>query len=314
MRKLIGTIVLAMLWVGLPAGTAAAARAPGLQCGQPITASVRLTHDLVCAHGFLVGDLGPAGPPTPITVDLGGYALRLTDPSGEVPCGLFARASCVISASPGVDLTVKDGTVSGPVGEAGGGLVLTHLRVEGDVFLDDQTLGVIDRVRSSHIDGLVLLGSGTDVITHDVIRGGIDVDDSTFSLDLTITDNLITGGRGDGIDLDVGLEPLVGGVIAGNVISHSAGAGISAPGQNLGGIRIDRNLLDSNGGDGITIGQPLLPPDGATATLTRNTATNNGGHGFDVTAVTGDTFVDGGHNHASGNALSPQCLGIVCTL
>ncbi len=313
MRKLAVATLLALAVYGVPAALAGATPAPGLACGQVITASVRLTHDLVCPQGFLVGDVGPAGPTTAITIDLGGYTLGLSEPSGGVLCGLDGRASCVISAIPGVDLLVKDGTVTGPVGEAGGGLALAHLHVEGDVYLDDPSPGPVDQVRSSSVDDLVLLGSGADLITHDVIRGGIDVDDSAAAQQLTITDDLITGGLGDGIDLDLGLEPEVSGLIAGNVVSHMGGSGIDAPGQNLDGIRIARNQLVSNAGDGIAIGQLDASGDGASATIERNTALDNGGHGIDITAVSGDTFTDGGHNVASGNLTSPPCVGVTCS-
>ncbi len=60
---------------------------------------------------------------------------------------------------------------------------------------------------------------------------------------------------------------------------------------------------------------------GASVTFTGNVAAFNGGHGLNIVLgvpspppnipVT-DPITDGGHNMAFGNAINPQCVGVVC--
>jgi len=327
MRKLIALLMVSIVGVSVSAVAAGGTPLPDLVCGQPITGSVRLTHDLTCTHGFLVTMPTPFGRPrTPVTVDLEGHTLALSDPSAGVFCAygdvlVDARGfTCPITAGSGVVLTVENGTVAGSLGTTDGGLVLSRVHVEGRVFLSPNAN---DEVRGSRIDGRLEDATGIAPIRHNVILGGIVTDDSFVNQQLTITDNLIANSPGAGITIYVGFTaPDVTGTIADNIIYQSAGSGISAAGSNLKGLTIQHNWLVANLGDGITLGPPHISAFRvATATLTGNVAAINGGHGFNLdpkwysAGYAGEPqprFIDGGQNIAIGNATSPQCIGLAC--
>ncbi len=336
MRKLIGLLVLALVWVALPAAVAGAIPLPGLECGQAITTSVRLRHDLICPQGFTVdAPYGGTGPFTPITVDLGGHTLGLTSPSGTVICSYFGfyrgeGYGCPISAGGGVSLTIAKGTVAGSVGSTDGSVHLSKVHVEGLVILSlaHPAVGIgADTVSDSRIDGGVYDLNWSASIQRDVIKGGISTNDDFVGQEVTITNNLITDSPADGITILEGyyLRPDTDGVIADNIITHSAGSGISASGANLNGMLIEHNWLIGNDADGITLGPPYPSP--ASATITGNVAIANAGHGFNINSTAYEPgppgvlappdqqphFVDGGHNVGLFNRTAPQCIGVTCT-
>jgi Right handed beta helix region len=95
--------------------------------------------------------------------------------------------------------------------------------------------------------------------------------------------------------------PAVDNVIERNVVEGSGSDGIFVSARQT---LVARNDADRNAGNGIAFQQPS---DGSI--VTRNSADQNQGHGIE--GVPG--IVDGGHNHAQGNALSPQCVEVVCS-
>ena len=239
MRKAIGFLVLALVWIGLPAVAAGAGPLPGLECGQTITTSVRLRHDLICPQGFnVVAPYGGTGPLQAITVDLGGHALGLTSPSGTVTCSYFGfyrgeGYACPISAGSGVSLTIANGTVAGSVGSADGVAQLSRVHVEGAAILGGSG-GPSDpnEVQDSRIDGVVYDFAVYARITRNVISGGIDTNDDFTGQQVTITNNRIERSPADGITIIQGFfSPDVSGVIADNIITRSTGSGISAVGR-----------------------------------------------------------------------------------
>ncbi len=335
MRKLTGLLVLALVWVAIPAAVAGAGPLPGLECGQTITTSVRLRHDLICPQRFLVtAPYNGTTPLTPITVDLGGHTLGLATPSTSPTCayyGFYPRGgfSCPITSGTGVMLTIVNGTVAGSVGSTDGSVHLSLVHVQGSVILSDSyaLLGDgADRVSDSHIDGGVYDLNSSASIQRNLISGGVRTDDTFVGQHVMITDNLITDSPTAGITIGVDYftNPDVGGTIANNTITRSTGPGIDAGGSNLAGLLIERNWLLANGADGIELGP--TEPNPASAIITGNVAIANAGHGFWINSTAYEAgppgvlappdqqphFVDGGHNIALFNRNTPQCIGVTC--
>ncbi len=325
MRKLLALLVLALVWVGLPTAVASASPLPGLECGQTITTSVRLRHDLTCSQGFLVQmtlpDGRPLTPPTPITVDLGGHSLGLVSASSSVVgCSHWwfegPGLRCSISAGAGVALTIRNGTVVGSVGTLDSGVRIEHVHVEGGVVFTESGSG---EVSDSRIEGPISDFAASAIIRRDVIAGGITTDDAFVNMHLDINHNLIAGSPANGVLINEGVGfPDMSGEIVDNVIYRSAEAGIRSAGDDLDGLQVEHNLLVDNAGDGIRLGPvaSLGFPEGApSVTLTANVALFNGGHGFNLATVPPppSPITDGGHNIAIGNSVSPQCIGVTCT-
>jgi Right handed beta helix region len=286
--------------LGVPAVQAAASPLPPLSCSgvYALVASARLTHDVSC-------DLYTDGPQrAPITLDLNGHTLTGSAESGSL--GVF---------------TIRDGTVVGPIGnlhESGSSLVVSRVTVHGSVNGPGASSLTLTE---SDVDGTVTTFSNYTTITHNVLHGGISLDDTMNGMLVSITHNLVVGSPGDGISyfFAESFPNDVGGTITGNVIAHSAGAGIDFFDEvtNLAAFSIRDNLLVANGGDGIKIdgtGSIPVPYTGGPLTLTRNVAIANAAHGIDATwllsAPTG--ILDGGHNLAFANQLAPPCVAISC--
>ncbi len=315
MRKLTAFLAVIVAGSWFCVATASAAPLPELQCGQPITTSVRLTHDLTCATGFFL--LGPADGAVPITIDLGGHTLSVA-PAGLGGCGFNDPIRhCAITDYQGISLTIENGTVGGAIGlsaagESGPEGLISRVHVEGDVFIAYSG----GTLRDSQVDGAVHAIALTNTIRHDTIHGGIIISDGTNGLQLTITDNLIVKSPGAGILLQSSFSlPDITGTIARNVIYRSAGDGIGGNAENLGNpggsspLAITGNLLLANGGDGIGFLAGSGIQGGGSATIARNLAAFNHGHGFELTAP--ESFTTHG-NIAFANALAPQCVGLVC--
>jgi parallel beta-helix repeat protein len=101
-----------------------------------------------------------------------------------------------------------------------------------------------------------------------------------------------------------------------NVVSGNTTSGNQGKKGDGGGIRVmastgnqlSGNVANSNLDTGIVVAEDK-PGDTGGNSLKNNTANKNRGHGID--AVTGS--IDGGGNHASGNATPPQCQNVVCS-
>ncbi len=133
---------------------------------------------------------------------------------------------------------------------------------------------------------------------------------------------MIVGNTGNGIGLTTnffGADDVTG-TIAGNVVAHNHGAGISLTGdlRDVGAVQISQNIVTANGGTGIevtgSLNSPRPPISGGPVTIAQNTAMFNGGQGINASWIpswpTG--VVDGGGNRARGNATAPACVGVVC--
>lgn len=96
--------------------------------------------------------------------------------------------------------------------------------------------------------------------------------------------------------------------VTGNVLT-SNGVGISSE-PGIYGQTIARNTVSRSTGTGITVGAQIDEPGVANnVTVRGNRSVRNGGQGI----VVGVGSVDGGGNVASGNAVNPQCVGVVCS-
>ena len=177
----LGAVVLmgtAMLAVGTgPAGAAFPSPAH-IACGDVVTTSVTLHHDLAC--GFTVA--GPFSSP-PIVIDLNGHSAGIV-----TGCG---------------DFVVKDGSIvgsdSGPTpGCQGSVRDFEHLTITGGGYF---CVGCFDTFRADHLNGVRFGGDQTDFdFEHNVMRG------SSFSAvetDITMFGNTVTG-AGTAVHLDTG--------------------------------------------------------------------------------------------------------------
>jgi Right handed beta helix region len=129
----------------------------------------------------------------------------------------------------------------------------------------------------------------------------LDADEQNPMTDVRVVANIIQDAP-DGIIVSGADRTLVGA----NLVS---GAGMFGdPGLDGSGIYIDAphtllvaNRADRNTGDGINV-------QNASTTITANIANRNGRHGIEAVAGA----VDGGGNHAAGNAVPPECTGVSC--
>ena len=90
----------------------------------------------------------------------------------------------------------------------------------------------------------------------------------------------------------------------GNGVGIELGAGQNGSHGN----RLSGNVANANLDNGIVIGEDKAGTASGN-TLERNSAGKNKGHGIDATPGS----IDGGGNRASGNAMQPQCVNVVCS-
>ncbi len=158
-------------------------------------------------------------------------------------------------------------------------------------------------------DGLLLLDSDENTVAGNDVAdvGGTGVvlasDGEDGSDGNTVAANAVLRSGLAGIGVFDGSH---GNVIAANASSANLGTG--ADGAEAGGIfvdgtdnRLERNVTERNAADGIHV---LAPGN----RLTANRADRNAGHGIEAA----DGTIDGGANRAAGNALAPQCIGVLC--
>jgi hypothetical protein len=288
-----------------------------LQCGVNPTTNVHLEHDLVCPHSFQVGTSSSTAP---ITIDLGGYTLTVTSP--DAPCRFsLPGATCAVFAVGPVNLL--HGSIKGSVGLASvrAASRIRGVNIDGDLWMS----GVGGRlVASSVSDGSVRAFSSTVTVEDNFIHnGGISLNDTDTRMAIAIGHNLIVGSP------DVGIAGVFGGggefqndvtgVIQGNVVTNSTGAGIGLSGAltNIGVLDIVRNRIWHSGADGIHIQGIAAPPTpylGGPVTLTQNLAVGSSGYAINapwVTNLSGTAIVDGGGNVDRASGSSP-CVGVVC--
>ena len=149
-----------------------------IACGDVVTTSVTLHHDLAC--GFTIA--GPFSSP-PIVVDLNGHHAGIV-----TGCGDFVVENGSIA-----------GSDSGPTpGCQGSVRVFEHLTITGGGYF---CVGCFDTFRADHLNGVAFGGDQTDFdFEHNVMRG------SSFSAvetDVTMFANKISG-AGTAVHLDTG--------------------------------------------------------------------------------------------------------------
>jgi hypothetical protein len=305
MRRIVAVAVTVLILVVVPATTASAALPSQPVCGPngylEVSRNLTLHADLSCTL-----DVEAAAGRT-VTVNLAGHTLT-GNATGD--SDVFGSGTA----------RFENGTVAGTVRLADGLTDLSRVHVTGQVTGFTGSAGYA-AIRNSEVDGLVLDTSSL-VVDHDVLRGGVNAIDGVSGVGITATHNTIIDSPGAGISIGADFQlPDAGGMIADNTIVGSAGDGIEVDDLNsMATLTITRNQLIDNGGDGLSITStepPSTDPFTVTdVTVSRNWAIGNGGHGIIV--VTGlaqpGAFVDGGHDRASGNALDPQCVGLVCSI
>jgi hypothetical protein len=324
-RRRIGVAFAAALVVGVlgpfvaVVGPAEAARPPDLVCGVSPTTDVRLREDLTCEHGFH-GESGWSPRPA-VDIDLGGHTLTVTNDRCVrwlVGCGAISGYA-----------SVTHGTVVGDLVEIG---LTSRVRLVGRAVLNpgyDSSITVNVFERSTVVDGSVeIVGSNVTVRDNRLERSSLWFDNLWAQLhNVQVLDNRIVDAPAPGIrvleQFTCGPCPRgeISGVIAGNDVVRSAGAGIEVSGQldSMGRLEIRGNTLRDNAGDGIRIdlsGLYQIPRHQfGPVILTANRADRNGGHGInsDWTSAMGSPgVVDDGDNTARHNGLAPPCVNVVC--
>ncbi len=315
-RLAVCTALLATTLV-LMMGHASATEVPTLQCGVNPTTDVRLDRDLTCANSFVIGDSSAT---TPLTIDLAGHTLTVTNPDATCKFGQAGTSCAVFGIGP---IRMIDGSVRGGVGLGAvrGANDLFRVDVAGDIWVS----GVGGRIiKSSVTGGSVRVFSSTFTLKYsDIVNGGISFNDldTQMAIDIEVNHILhsptagIAGVLGQGGEFPNDLS----GVIAANVITGPTGAGISLTGAltNIGGLALQGNRIFRSGADGILIQGVAIPPTpylGGPVTLTHNTVIGSAGYGINapwVTNLSGTGIVDGGRNLARHTTLSP-CVGIIC--
>ena len=140
-------------------------------------------------------------------------------------------------------------------------------------------------------------------------RNGIELFGGQFGSDGNrLIANVANGNAETGIGLSLGAND---NLVSGNVANEN-----QAPVGEGGGIYVEAstgnqlvaNVANRNLDSGIVFYEDE-PGDAAGNSLKANTTNRNANHGIDAVAGT----LDGGRNHASGNAIPPQCRNVVCS-
>lgn len=318
------TILVAAALAFLAANSANAA---GVTPTETVTCGETITHSLVVSNNLSCGFMNPVltvGADN-ITIDLGGHtifgnwvpplsskghssvtiengtlennatALPLSGDHHDIVRNVNAEGG---SEGPGISLIGgSDNTVVGSKIEGSIQGASLELENESDDVIDgNQVLGPVgdlaiggtgsaNQITGNTVGGIDVTGAGNTIGSNVVKPQSMN---SVFKPGIAI----------EGNDNTVGTNDVVGSAATGGTISQfPQGIKITGTGNDLVG-----NTSDDNAGDGIddlTTGN----------TITANTANGNGGVGID--AVSGVT--DGGRNHATGNAESPQCVDIDCS-
>lgn len=303
--------------LGVPAAVAQ------VSCGEVVTQSVRLEHDLDCGasltNGLVVGA-------DDVTIDLNGHTITGPQVSGGgTLIGIDNRA--------GHDrVTVRDGGVSNyasafaAVGASDNRVVNTAAVAAGSAIeVEGGSRNSIARSDVSGDRGISVTASHGFRIVENTVAGSfqpaIEVEGSGGLIARNTTTDSFRGGiivRGNGHRiaenvvpgvLDVGIEVSAG---SSNVVTQNwvvdtsdaieddrTGDGIHV-GAFTAGTVLRSNIAIGNHDDGIDL-------ESASATLIRNLANDNGDSG--IYALPGTRGVD---NLASGNNNPLQCSGITC--
>ncbi len=288
---LVATAALALTLPGL----AAPASADTLACGDTITTSTRLTHDLVCGpgDGLVIGADG-------VVLDLADHTI-----SGAGAYGAGAGAGVRIAGRS--DVTVTRGTITGfatavEVQQSWRAALTKLTASRGDRGINVGGGG------NHHIAQNTLTDNGRDavrlavttgnVVRQNVLAGnvfGIGVAD--FSTANLVERNSVAGSRDWGVAV---FGSATGTTVRQNGVSASTADGILVTADTSGTV-VDRNATVGNGDDGIDVRT-------TDATIAKNRASDNGDLGISAP----DGVRDGGGNVAGGNGNPAQCNGVQC--
>ncbi len=311
------------------AGVAAPAVADtSIQCGQSITHSIVLQHDLLNCPGvglYVVGDN--------IDVNLHGHTISGTYRSGVLTPGVWiirhhdivVRNGTIRGFGLGVDpqyvqhLTIKhlalDGNRVGAYVFFGSHAVVHHNVVRGAVFEGHMALGILtygsdhvtiaDNQLRNRLSGAISVDASSyvDVLRNHETNAIADACSGCIAVYVTgsqyvhVVANVLHNNPGTAMFVSLGAASVT---VSSNVIDHTERTG----------MRIDKsdrrivllgNMAHDNGWDGIQVDAPGTR-------ITSNVANDNGWRGIE--AVAG--VVDGGGNIAHGNG-GNQCVNVVCS-
>jgi Right handed beta helix region len=271
-----GLVMLAA--VGVVTLMPSSATAAQVSCGATIVQDTKLDQDLDCPDTAVT--IGADG----VTLDLAGHEITGHGQGVGVLNPKWQAFVLQDGRIAGFDAgaLLGDLTATGPSGADG-------YRVQRVEFADNGEAGLGALGNDGVVSRVTTTGNGGNGVSLIGSRNHVE----------RVT---ATGNSDQGIRLTLAFGvPAVDNVIERNVVERSGSDGIFvAARQTL----VARNDADRNAGNGIAFQQPS---DGSV--VTRNSADQNQGHGIE--GVPG--IVDGGRNHAQGNALSPQCVEVVCS-
>jgi hypothetical protein len=321
--------------LGVGAETSSAATPVNIQCGEMITSSIVLSHDLHCSGtAFFVNDLNnPAG----VTVDLGGHTVSSTGTTcavregGSVPASTIVEDGRIVGGACAVGIN-KDDDFNHIVFDGGqvtsvGVLVVSSVEdskfIHGASFVGGSGSAwgptVQDNVFSGPADGpaaISVAGFGIAYVSGNRIRGystGIIASGTDTG---QITGNTVLG-SGVGIVADTLAESPDGYRVdlSDNVVRRSMGDGILIQGSE--GLSVTGNVADHNGADGIHLIPASGTPSGPflNVYVAGNRASYNAALGINAPQQNPpDVLVaDGGGNRAHHNGNPAQCSNITCS-
>jgi parallel beta-helix repeat protein len=310
MRRAIWLAGLAAL-LTIPLGAGAT---NGLACGDVVTQSVTLTHDLVDCPGD-----GLVAGASDITIDLGGHTIDGDETSPSQGGGAGVRVV------PGVgNVTIINGTITefseGVVLDSTVANTVSRLNVVGNtrgINLANASGNLVEKntVEASFLDGIRVNGAGSDsnVVRQNLVAGNVfgitvssgadanqvdrnEVSGGTFGIavflgaqDTEITRNDVFGNAVSGIQIQSSSNDAL---VSRNMV-HENGLGIVVD-VDVSAANLVQNEVVTNTGDGIEI-------RGLSNLVKRNAVLDNGGWGIHLTSTSKDNMVI--QNELEGNAL-----------
>lgn len=306
--------------------SAAPASAEELTCGQVITTSVVLTHDLRdCPDDGLV--VGASN----IVINLNGHTIDGDEPPD------YVGGNGIVVPGPYHGVTIKNGTIRGfswgielnntkgnklkqlTVTENNLGLEIefSESNVVRDLWFDhnrDANVRLLssdhNRIRGNHFEGGrwgVILSEGSDSnrVVHNVMVGDATSTDRGIQIDAESAANVAARNRvrgfgqyGIAVETDAARTRVIENRVRSNGIH---GILIGETSRTV----VKRNRSNNNFGDGIHVLETA-----ANATVTGNVTNKNGGWGIAVLTDVRDP--DG--NRARRNGQPDQCFGIICRI
>lgn len=283
---------------------------PTVSCVAVISADVRLSADPDCDEVDWTVLPG-------VVVDLNGFTVR--GPGGCFIPDMDDFPRCSIILGKGAQL--EDGVLAGASVLSNGGRLArmtvdsagVEVRAFADVFLEPGSSLLDSEIRSSRVHSAY----GTITVRRTNFTAsslGVGFTQSLMT-DMVIEDNRFVNGGirlAGGCDSGTVEDPLLTGSLKRNVVIDSPGIGIEVNSDSVGLFEVRDNTVVGAGGDGIRIDARTCGTIDGPIIVGGNAVSDNAGYGLRATAV-GTRILDAGGNTASGNAVEPQCVGVVCT-